>query len=291
MKSFRPVAMLLALFVVASMTSCTKEGVYTPKEKIKRVYVSSSSTEKYLSQSWNWDGKLLGSIDHYSSNGTGTLSWTEDFTYDGKRLARVDYFVGSESTVYEYDGKYLKNANYYYRGELAATSSYEYSKGKMSKMTITNYDSKSRGKGHLETSYLPFQDEVVKACNKCLTMLQSNNLEKALDIMTYQFTWEGNNVSKVVATPDGEMATVSLYYDSKNNPLKSFHNLYSDVESDLGPVVILSKNNVTKMIATYNGDNDVVDYTYLYNSDDYPVMQIEKYPDYDDQYIVYYEYE
>lgn len=289
MKSFRPVAMLLALFVVASMTSCTKEGVYTPKEKIKRVYVSSSSTEKYLSQSWNWDGKLLSSIDHYSAS--GSLSWTEDFTYDGKRLARVDDFVGSESTFYEYDGKYLKNANYYYRGELAATSSYEYSKGKMSKMTITNYDSKSRGKGHLETSYLPFQDEVVKACNKCLTMLQSNNLEKALDIMTYQFTWDGNNVSKVVATADGEMATVSLYYDSKNNPLKSFHNLYSDVDSDLGPVVILSKNNVTKMIATYNGDNDVVDYTYLYNSDDYPVMQIEKYPDYDDQYIVYYEYE
>ena len=206
MKSFRPVAMLLALFVVASMPSCTKEGVYTPKEKIKRVYVSSSSTEKYLSQSWNWDGKLLSSIDHYSSS--GSLSWTEDFTYDGKRLARVDDFIGSESTVYEYDGKYLKNANYYYRGELTASSTYEYSNGKMSKMTITNYDSKSRGKGHLETSYLPFQDEVVKACNKCLTMLQSNNLEKALDIMTYQFTWEGNNVSKVVATADGEMATV-----------------------------------------------------------------------------------
>lgn len=289
MKSFRPVAMLLALFVVASMTSCTKEGVYTPKEKIKRVYVSSSSTEKYLSQSWNWDGKLLSSIDHYSAS--GSLSWTEDFTYDGKRLARVDYFVGSESTVYEYDGKYLKNANYYYRGELAATSSYEYSKGKMSKMTITNYDSKSRGTGHLESSYLPFQTEVVKACNKCLTKLQSKNPGKALEIVNYQFTWEGNNVSKVVATADGEMATVSLYYDSKNNPLKRFHDLYSDVDSDMGPVAFLSKNNVTKMIANYDGENDVLEYTYLYNGDDYPVMQIEKYPGDDYQYVVYYDYE
>ncbi len=271
------------------MTSCTKEGVYTPKEKIKRVYVSSSSTEKYLSQSWNWDGKLLSSIDHYSAS--GSLSWTEDFTYDGKRLARVDYFVGSESTVYEYDGKYLKNANYYYRGELAATSSYEYSKGKMSKMTITNYDSKSRGTGHLESSYLPFQTEVVKACNKCLTKLQSKNPGKALEIVNYQFTWDGNNVSKVVATVDGEMATVSLYYDSKNNPLKRFHDLYSDVDSDMGPVAFLSKNNVTKMIANYDGENDVLDYTYLYNGDDYPVMQIEKYPGDDYQYVVYYDYE
>ena len=197
MKRFRPVAMLLALFVVASMTSCTKEGVYAPKEKIKRMYVSSTYTEKYLSQSWNWDGKLLKSINHYSSN--GTLSWTEDFTYDGKRLVRVDDFIGSEYTTYEYDGKYLKNANYYYRGNLDATANYEYSNGKMSKMTITNYDSKSRGTGHLESSYLPFQTEVVKACNKCLTKLQSNNLEKALDMVIYQFTWEGNNVSKVVA--------------------------------------------------------------------------------------------
>ena len=109
--------------------------------------------------------------------------------------------------------------------------------------------------------------------------------------MTYQFTWEGNNVSKVVATAVGEMATVSLYYDSKNNPLKSFHNIYSDVESDLGPVVILSKNNVTKMIANYDGENDVLEYTYLYNGDDYPVMQIEKYPGEDYQYVVYYDYE
>lgn len=289
MKKFRPVAMLLALFVVASMTSCTKEGVYTPKEKIKRMYVSSTYSEKYLSQSWNWDGKLLKSINHYSSN--GTLSWTEDFTYDGKRLVRVDNFLGSEYTTYEYDGKYLKNANYYYRGNLEATSSYEYSNGKMSKMTITYYDSKSGTMGHLESSYIPFQDEVVKACNKCMAKLQSNNLEKALDMITYQFTWEGNNVSKIVAMEDGDMATVAIQYDSKNNPLKGFHSLYSDVDDDMGPVVIRSKNNVTKMIATYEGENEVLDYTYQYNSDDYPVMQIEKYPGEDYQHIVYYEYE
>ena len=45
------------------------------------------------------------------------------------------------------------------------------------------------------------------------------------------------------------------------------------------------------MIATYEGENEVLDYTYQYNSDDYPVMQIEKYPGEDYQHIVYYEYE
>lgn len=289
MNKFKSFAILLGVLFVASMTSCTKEGVYTPKEKIKRVYVSSSSTDKYLSQSWNWDGKLLESINHYTSN--GTLSWTEDFTYDGKRLVRVDDFLGSEYTAYEYDGKYLKNANYYYKGNLEATANYVYSNGKMSKMTITYYESKSGRMCHLETSYIPFQDEVVKACNKCLTKLQSNNLEKSLDIITYQFTWDGDNVSKVVATIEGDMASVTLQYDNKNNPLKGYHNLNSDVDSDLGPMVILSRNNVTKMIATYDGENDVLDYTYQYNSDDYPIMQIEKYPGEDYQYIVYYEYE
>ena len=287
MKKLRPVAMLLALFVVASMTSCTKEGVYTPKEKIKRVYVSSTYTEKYLSQSWNWDGKLLESINHYSSS--GTLSWTEDFTYDGKRLVRVDDFLGSEYTAYEYDGRYLKNANYYYRGNLEVTSKYEYSNGKMSKMTITNYDSKSGKMGHLESSFIPFQTEMVKACNKCLTKLQSNNLEKEIDVITFQFTWDGNNVNKIVATIDGDLASVTIQYDSKKNPLKGYHDLETDIEGL--PVMILSSNNITKMIATSDGENEVLDYTYQYNSNDYPIMQIEKYPGEDYQSITYYEYE
>ena len=50
-------AMLLP--VAVSLTSCHKDGVCNPKEKISRIYYQGSgqSAEKQLSELWNWDGK------------------------------------------------------------------------------------------------------------------------------------------------------------------------------------------------------------------------------------------
>lgn len=286
MKRFRLVAMLLALCVLASVSSCKKEGVYTPSEKIKRVYASSTYNEKHLTQSWEWDGKLLESINHYNSD--GSLGWTENFSYDGKRLHRVDNYIGSQYTAYVYDGKFLKAANYYYMNELEATANYTYTNGKLLEMEVMYFDSKAKANNHLRPSFVFLPEEIAETVDKCVAKLRPDNQEKGIETINYQFLWEGDNVIKVIASEDGEIVVITLQYDKKNNPTKGFHSLYS--EFDENPVLYYSKNNVTKMIITYpDGENYMDNITYQYNSNDYPTMRIENDGDY--QFITYYEYE
>jgi len=285
--------LLLGVLVLTSLSSCKKEekeGVYTPKMKIQRVYYSSTYTEKYLSESWNWDGKLLKSIDHYWSG--GSLSWTEDFTYESKRLVRVDDYVNSEYVTYSYDGNHLKSAEYYYKSSLASSTAYTYDNGKLSKMVVTDYGSKkSKKDSHLQNSVLPFQSEVVEVVSKFMAKASANRTEKDIDVFTLQFTWDGDNVSKITVTLEGYLASAALQYDSKNNPLKGFHNLYSDIDEVEG-MLNWSKNNVTKMIVTESdGENEVIDYTYQYNDNDYPTMAIQRYADEDYQATKYFDYE
>ena len=292
MNKFKSFTILMGALILVSMTSCTKEkeGVYTPKKKIQRVYYSSTYTNKYLSQLWNWDGKLLKSIDYYWSGG---IDWTADFTYDGKRLERVDDYLNSEYVTYAYDGKYLKAASYYYRGNLEATTAYSYADNKISKMVITYYDSKkSMEKRHLFDAMLPFQQEVAEVADKFMDKVATNETLKSLETFTWQLTWDGNNVSKVSLTVEGYIATATMQYDDKNNPFKGFHDLYTDVDDDEGILFSLSKNNITKMIVNYSdGDTFITNFTYQYNSDDYPIMRILRDsddPDYQSTY--HYEY-
>ena len=293
MNKLKPAAILLGVLVLTSLSSCKKEekeGVYTPKMKIQRVYYSSTYTEKYLSESWNWDGKLLKSIDHYWSG--GSLSWTEDFTYESKRLVRVDDYVNSEYVTYSYDGNHLKSAEYYYKSSLASSTAYTYDNGKLSKMVVTDYGSKkSKKDSHLQNSVLPFQSEVVEVVSKFMAKASANRTEKDIDVFTLQFTWDGDNVSKITVTLEGYLASAALQYDSKNNPLKGFHNLYSDIDEVEG-MLNWSKNNVTKMIVTESdGENEVIDYTYQYNDNDYPTMAIQRYADEAYQITKYFDYE
>ena len=297
MNKFKTFALLMGGVLVASMTSCTKgkDGYYFPKKKIARVYYSSTYTDKCLRQSWNWDGKLLKSIDYYSSS--GSLSWTADFTYDGKRLERVDDYLNSEYVTYAYDGKYLKAANYYYRGNLEATTAYSYADNKISKMVITYYESKKSMEGrHLFDAMLPFQQEVVEVADKFMVKVAANETAKGLESVIWQFTWDGNNVSKVSLAEEGYMATMTMQYDDKNNPFKGFHDLYTDVDDDGDIIFSLSKNNVTRMIvnASEGGDSYsyITNFTYQYNSDDYPTMRIGRYSDEPDyMFSYYYDYE
>ena len=281
--------MLWGVLVFAFTTSCTKEGVYTPSKKIRKVYHSTSSIDKYLSQSWEWNGKLLEYINYYSSD--GSLSWTENFTYDGKRLIQVDNYLGSEYITYEYDGKKLKSANYFFSNSLGATIAYTYSDNKLEKMIITYYDYYMKHNGNLLKTILPLPSEVTETINKALDKVCADRQEKEVYTFTYQFTWSDTNVSKIEATEDGRIITANLQYDAKNNPFKGFHDLNSDVESN--PILCLSKNNVTRMILVYSdGDSEVQTYTYSYNSDNYPTMSIMRYADDDDyQSVYYYDYD
>lgn len=293
MKKFTVFTIVLGALVVASMVSCTKDGVYTPSKKIQRVYVSSTYTDKYLQQSWDWDGKLLNAINYYSSS--GGLNWTADYSYDGKRIIRIDDYLNSKYTTYEYDGKNLKSVSFYYKNSLEATSIISFSNNKLDKIVTTYYDSKSAPRNLMKSSYLPLPADICNIIDNYTAKAFANSESKGVDVITWKLTWDGNNISKIEGMGDGDRISVILQYDDKNNPTKGFFDLYSFVDDDLeldGGMMSYSKNNVTKVIVNYSdGDNEVVTFTYQYDKDNYPIMRIEQYSDEDDyKYITYFEY-
>ena len=123
-------------------------------------------------------------------------------TYDGNRLSRVDNI--QECTVYEYDGKHLKSANHYYHDDLDITTVFEYKDGKLDKATVTYlHGYKKSEASHLGSSVLPFPSEYTAIIEKCNAKLAIGNEQKSEYVLTYQFSWDGDNVVKIIATYDG----------------------------------------------------------------------------------------
>ncbi len=279
MKKFRFLPVVLGVLFVAFMASCTKEGVYNPSKKIQRVYNASTYTDKYLSQVWNWEGKLLKSVDHFSSG--GGLSFTENFTYDGSRLIRVDDFRNSEYATFDYDGSVLKTYNYYYKNKLSSTINFTYDGKKVTQIIYTIYDDK-KVESHL-TAPVP---AIIRESMDVLA--EKADASKGLRTITYQFTWTNDNITKMVGTSEGEMMTATFTYDAKNNPFKGYLNLYS-VED---PFMFYCKNNVLQYMQTYlDGENDIYNYTYQYDGNDYPTMSIRTRVDSDYSFTTFYEYD
>ena len=145
----RKFVLLLAILlpVAASFTSCKKDGVYNPKQKISRIYYAYSSpdpffnSDKELKEIWDWDGNKLSTIAYYTKKG---VDGTEKFSYDGKRLSRVDYVIPDGTNVahvlYIYDGRKLDKMEYYSGEELQEIHKYIYDGKKLSKVEVTFYD-------------------------------------------------------------------------------------------------------------------------------------------------------
>lgn len=295
MNKLKLFAILLGVLLVASFTSCTKDkdGVYSPKKKIQRVYESTVDVNKFLTQVWNWKDNRLASVDYYSVN--GGLSYTENFSYEGNRLVRVDDYNNSEYTTYEYDGNKLKSASYFFKSSVEVSTAYSYENKKLSKMTETIFDAKSsKGERHLLNSFLPFSTEVTEVMNKYAEKAIANNMEKEILVINWQFTWTGDNITKIVGSAESEVITITLQYDEKTNPLKGYLGLYSlDLQvSYQDGNILYSKNNATRIMWTEtDGDNEVVTFIYQYDKDDYPTMRITHVEENDVQYSIYYEYQ
>lgn len=290
--------LILGMVVLAAFPSCTKDkaGVYLPKKKIQRMYGASSYTNKYLRNIWIWDDNLLKTIDHYSSS--GGLSWTEYFSYDGKRLTRVDDYSNSEYVLYDYDGNNLKSASYYYRNNIGGVATVTYSDNKISKISQTFYDSKKDAKTlcHLDPLSVLFPAHLCEVMEKSEKVFAASRLGKEIYTINWQFTWTDDNITKLFATDsEGHSISVAFQYDSKNSVLKGFMDLYSLIDDDVDSYVGLgcySKNNVTKMIYTYSdGDTEIINLIYQYDKDDYPTMITESYDGGTGTYMTYYEYE
>ena len=299
MKKITFTAMVLA--VAALFAACTKDGVYNPKEKISRIYESDSytyyssdysnsyTTPKHLTELWHWDDNLLNSIDYYNED--GSLSYTYDFSYDGKRLSRADIYASSSYTEFTYDGRKLKKFESYYRGTLEETGTVTYDGNKVSKIEFMSFDKK----GAKDNKYIKSQADLLNLIvpNFDKNEYMKNIATKGTETWTVKFTWDGKNVSKTETIEGSARRIIDYEYDNNKNPYNGFI-LADDI------VLWGSANNITKrnVVTQYSDGTESRVYNYNYNYDGkWPTMQSYNYAyngdgySYSGTYITYFEYD
>lgn len=306
--------LLMAALLMTAASSCQKDddddnnehitgndGIYNPEKKIHKCYYWDSYDEhQELREIWNWNEKRLESIDHgYESYYQDwSVSWTENFTYEGNRLVRVDNFDGLEYIEYSYSEGRLKKASYYYKYNLEAEYTFAYgNNNKLSQLSIVRYDDdKSASKGHLNSlnSFLP--KEISERFNERKQhRAYGNRGTNESETCSIQFTWNGDNISNMhvevryegeedgIIYSEAETENVSFQYDSKSNPGKGFLNLYCMDGLD-DAASFLNTNNMTEYTYTYEWheyENGVLEdegngsgeyhFSYQYDENNYPV--------------------
>ena len=292
--------LLMVSMLLVTFSSCKKEGVYNPKEKISRIY-KDYGDGKVLKEVWNWDKKTLERIDHYSG---GSVSWSEEFTYNKKgQIERVDCYEDGETTEYTYDGRKLSKITYYYNGSIEEEYSFKHDGNKISEIEIMYFYRGKRESRLMTEGYNPIKMLLPEESYKAVRKTLNDNATRG-DVTTVKLEWEKNNISKIEARSGSEEVVWNCTYDDKLNPFKNFWSLYPD--DNLETNMALSKNNVTEIRYTEREDgetySDIEKYTYSYDGK-FPTVKrytysYEEYDYYEDKYYTvtvttstYYEYE
>lgn len=286
---------LAVLATVAAFSSCSrdKEGEFTPKKKIKAVYVEQSDNEsgtwrsdgRFLNESYNWDEKLLASINYYDF---GDFMFTETFNYDKKNRITGSTFSGDIDpgfgTEYTYDGKELKKISFKFNDIIGEEVVFAHSDGKISEVTITYYDIMLMRKkamqrvNPLRTILPPQTAEVI---DQAVSEHAKNKKDSEALSIKLQFTWDGKNVESVSFNYkddyDDVKAKLDYTYDKKRNPfycLITAYDMIMDIMMDnILPsrfFSMLSKNNPLTLKGSFSEDGDEVEeisatYTYVYD--------------------------
>jgi hypothetical protein len=304
----KKLTLLVAVLAMGLLfASCNKEGQFNPKKKIDRVCYSStskyevyqdgywstsssSSTDKYVSEIWNWDGKLLKGITYYSSD--GELRYTENYEYDGKRLVSISW-GNAGRFAFNYEKGKIASIDYFNGTVKGASYDFTHENGKITNIKVTNYDSKKGAAVPFPVNAMRFF--IPSACTESFVELMAKIDERAntKEIETYdiKIEWDGKNVAKVTYIEGAYSESNEYAYDNKKNP---YYGLF-DID-EFGVTEILSQNNVTRRVYR-DSDNDYKerDYVYTYEGN-FPTMQTCSYTNNYDTYrysytnIYYYEY-
>lgn len=312
-----------ALFAAAAALllfgACQKDGKYNPKQKIAKVYEESSysysnydestgewntdtyNTPKHLTEEWTWDGKKLSKITFidydYDEDGNMVADGQDvaNFNYDGSQMTEITISDGGRMT-FTYDGKKLQKAELY-DGDATPYMTYEFEHDgkKISSMTMTMVEKKGAKVSRLERLLLGNIIPQTKSTDQFVCQLRAK-AAKSVQSIKIDLTWDGDNVSKIAATPGGN-ATMSLTYDDKNNPFRNFGLMFGSYGETGTGVEFCNKNNITKLVYSRNdGSSAEENYTYTYDGN-WPVTRTGVYV-YEEEYgkdssahKYYYEYE
>ena len=289
---------VLAIAAIGMFAACQKEGTFNPKEKIANVYEEYTSTSswyngeeweeenysqpKTLSEKWTWDGKLLSKIEYPETYEEFTETYVVNFTYDGKQLVEAN--SKEERMVVTYDGKKLDKIDMYWGiqpnsiTEPSVTYTFTYDGKKISKINVSMSDEdwkgndsrlqKSRMAQILTQSLLPSARDAEKMLVATPKMAAKKGA-KGSQTGELSLTWDGGNISKIVASYDGvQVASVEYTYDNKKNPYQGFvFGLVGEtVPNDEIGFGFANENNITKMVMSELGEEpEVEEYSYTYD--------------------------
>ena len=245
------VVALVAVMSAGMFSACKKDGVYNPKKKISKIYEQNDNGEKELSETWTWDGNKLARIDY--ANGNFNV-----FEYEKDRLINITDRNGNYQK-YVYDGSKIDKIQEWSKdgSVLYMEYKFEYKGNKISKITTeSSIDFGDFDDMYMETSSKSQKSNALRfvlpeqIADIASTELKNNlKSQKALGTIsiTMELTWKGNNIEKATLTNSTLNIPISTQftYDNKSNPMYGF--LTGET------VGTTSKNNPKKVTITIAG--------------------------------------
>ena len=263
------------LAILCLMSACSeKEGVYSPKKKIAKVYQASTniygfheevsgewfydtnSSPKTLAEDWTWDGSKLSKITIYETGNViskGEVADIINFTYDGKQATRIEGY--DQYMTISYDGSKLKQVQIFDKedNDLDGTLEFVHDGKKITKINVTINDEdlvKSPSAMNLQKvlfrGILPTIDQADRVVAAMDKVVKSNGA-KAQRTIPVELTWTGDNVTGISMNQMGMTISGTYVFDNKNNPYQNFlFGIIGTMED--GSMIIFNKNNVTKAV-------------------------------------------
>lgn len=263
----------LVCAVVFGFTSCNKDGVYKPKEKIEKIYVQYEGQDKVLTETWDWEDNLLKSIKHADTDPIGDNSYTETFTYDKKQVKSIS--DGTYTMTYNYDGRYFDNIKVTEGSDEVGTMTFSHDGKLISKIDITLNDDDFMKSRMAESAMRFIAPEFACDFGKIM-QAEAQRGFKGKTEMVVSFEYDGVNVQKAIVrnnTANVEQVFTYTYSDYMN----PFYKLFS--HSNDNNAYNQSKNAPATIHETNSAWNSTTwDYTYTYPSVDhkYPTQMTEK---------------
>jgi len=284
-----------------SFSSCQKEGVYNPKQKISKIYVDIDYGDemffpKQIVQEWTWSNDKLNKVDFYGMSFywmdddlelENELYQTDRYFYEKNKLVKIEHGEEYYSKLSYSGSKYKKLESFDAHNNLWLSMDFSYEKNKISKITITqdmDIDVDKVLKMRFLSSFIP-KEFVSKVAKKSEESRDDGYIKTTY---TVNYSYNGDNIKDVVVQigylgMNMEILTTKyLAHDTKQNPYYNKLEISVIEEIMFGLVTVSSKNNPLKAEVVYNEnlggaliENVILEYTYSYVND-FPTEVIEK---------------
>lgn len=211
--------------------------------------------KKMINHSLDDNGEWEDGVITYNYEGNKLISYVDDsgeatlFTYNSNN--KISKLSGSaQNATFTYSGDNLTKINTTVAGIYSVNTDFTYEGAKLKKaVSIQEISIPIPGKVYLETDYEYSGLNMVKATLKTGFYLPNGELEISPDVQT-----------------------ITFQYDAKKNPYQLLPKEFFIYLSGIAPqgAAFLSANNMTKVTQTIEGVSEVTDYTYTYDSENYP---------------------